>query len=128
MAYFDNFILEIIYLLYLSRSNSLELYEKSFDLYKEIIKSTNDDYEEERKTNLSAVAAQLVKEGSKRDVPNFDDKTYELVYNRACALVETKKFSEAEQKLRLSEKLCRETLEEDGMTEEDIENELAIIR
>lgn len=38
------------------------------------------------------------------------------------------KYQEAEKKLRTSEKLCREFLEEDGATEEDIEEEVAIIK
>lgn len=38
------------------------------------------------------------------------------------------KFSEAEKKLRASEKLCRETLEDDGATEDDIQDESAIIK
>lgn len=102
--------------------------EESFDLYKDIIKNTNDDYDEERKTNLSAVAAQLVSEGSSKAVPTFEENTYELAYNKACALVGQNQFNEAEKKLRVSEKLCRETLEEDGLPEEDITNELAIIK
>lgn len=112
----------------LSLKFRLEQYESSFDLYKDIIKNTNDDYDEERKTNLSAVAAQLVSEGSKKSLPNFEENTYELAYNKACALVGENQFTEAEKRLRISEKLCRETLEEDGMTEEDIANEIAIIK
>lgn len=51
------------------------------------------------------------------------------MYNNACALSGTGKFAEAEKRLKISEKMCREFLEEDeSMTEEDIENELAIIR
>lgn len=37
-------------------------------------------------------------------------------------------YQEAEKKIRASEKLCREFLEEDGATEEDIEEEVAIIK
>lgn len=35
---------------------------------------------------------------------------------------------EAEKKLRSAEKMCKEALEEDGVTEEEIEDELGIIR
>ena len=52
-----------------------------------------------------------------------------MVYNNACALSGTGNYTEAEKRLKLSEKMCREFLEEDeSMTEDDIENELAIIR
>lgn len=77
---------------------------------------------------MSAVVAHLVSEGTDRQLPNFEDSNYELVYNKACALLGEKNFFEAEKKLKLSEKLCREYLEEDGMSEEDINNEVAIIR
>ena len=42
----------------------LERYEDCYDLYKDIIKNTNDEYEDERTTNLSAVLANLSIEGS----------------------------------------------------------------
>lgn len=54
--------------------------------------------------------------------------TYELCYNSACGLSGKNNFVEAEKKFRNSEKLCREFLEEDGATEEDIQNEVALIR
>lgn len=56
------------------------------------------------------------------------EDTYELCYNSACALAGKSKFTESEKKLRLSEKICREMLEEDGSTEEEIQDELAIIK
>ncbi|CAG2065061.1 unnamed protein product, partial [Timema podura] len=37
----------------------LERYEECFDVYRDIIKNSNDDYEEERETNLSAVIANM---------------------------------------------------------------------
>ncbi|XP_055606621.1 signal recognition particle subunit SRP72-like [Uranotaenia lowii] len=106
----------------------LEKFEECFDMYKDIIKNTHDDYDDERTTNLSAVAANLSIEGSKKEVPALREDTYELTYNAACAVAGKQQFSEAEKKLRTSEKLCRDFLEEDGATEEDILDELAIIK
>lgn len=106
----------------------LENFEECFDLYKDIIKNTHDDYDDERTTNLSAVAANLCIDGTKKELPNLREDTYELTYNAACALAGKQQFSEAEKKLRTSEKLCREFLEDDGATEEDIMDELAIIK
>lgn len=106
----------------------LERFEECFDLYKDIIKTTSDDYEDERTTNLSAVVANLNIEGSKKELPALRENTYELSYNSACGLAGKQKFSEAEKKLKSSEKLCRDYLEEDGATEEDIQNELGIIK
>lgn len=56
------------------------------------------------------------------------ETTYELTYNSGCSLAGKEKFAEAEKKMRTSEKMCRDYLEEDGATEEDIQNELGIIK
>lgn len=106
----------------------LEQFEKCFDAYKDIVRNTSDDFEDERATNLSAVAANLAIEGSAKDVSDMREDTYELSYNSACALAGRAKYGEAEKKLRHSEKIAREFFEEDGASEEDIQDELAIIR
>ncbi|XP_053694261.1 signal recognition particle subunit SRP72 [Sabethes cyaneus] len=106
----------------------LERFEECFELYKDIIKNTHDDYDDERTTNLSAVVANLCVEGTEKDLPNLREDTYELTYNAGCALAGKQQFPDAEKKLRASEKLCREFLEEDGATEEDIMDEAAIIK
>lgn len=102
----------------------LEQFEECFDAYRDIIKNTDDDYEDERATNLGAVAAQLSIEGSAKEIPALREDTFELSYNSACSLVGRGQFVEAERKLRASEKLCRDSLDED----DDIEDETAIIR
>ncbi|OXU27091.1 hypothetical protein TSAR_008396 [Trichomalopsis sarcophagae] len=112
----------------------LERYEECFAVYRDIIKNSNDDYEDERETNLAAVLVHLALEGSKIEVPALREHTYELTYNAACQLIATttdgdkSNLVKAEKKLRTAEKLCRDSLEEDGMTEEEIEDELGIIR
>lgn len=57
-------------------------------------------------------------------MPNLRDDTYELSYNSACISLGKSQYPDAEKKLRASEKLCRETLDED----DDIEEEAAIIK
>lgn len=42
----------------------LERYEECFAVYRDIIKNSHDDYEEERETNLAAVLGNLAIEGS----------------------------------------------------------------
>lgn len=112
----------------------LERYEECFTIYRDIIKNSHDDYEEERETNLAAVLGNLVIEGSDLEVPLLHEHTYELTYNAACSLLAQRNrddrtvLIEAEKKLRAAEKLCKEGLEEDGASEEEIENELGIIR
>lgn len=56
------------------------------------------------------------------------DERYELCYNDAIRLIGEGKLAEAETQLRHAESLCRKSLEEDGATEEEIEDELALIR
>ena len=62
------------------------------------------------------------------------EDTYELTYNAACELVaqgisgDRVILAEAEKKLKTAERICREFLDEDGMTEEEIEEELGIIK
>jgi len=38
----------------------LEMYDESYEVYRDIIKNTSDDYEDERETNLSAVISNLI--------------------------------------------------------------------
>lgn len=102
----------------------LEKYEDSYGLYRDIIKKTNDDYDSERQANLNAVAANL--EGNTIIEP--EDTTYEILYNIAYQLIMNGKYNDAEKKLKQCEKLCRESLEDDGCTEEEMEQELAIIK
>lgn len=52
------------------------------------------------------------------------EETYELCYNSGCATLGKQLYAEAEKKLRTSEKICRESLDED----DDVENEVAIIK
>ncbi|ALC47189.1 Srp72 [Drosophila busckii] len=105
----------------------LEKYEECLEAYKDIIKNSSDEYEDERRTNLSAVAANLALDPNK-DVPDVPEDTYEQYFNSACIQSNRQKFVEAERKLRSSEKLCREFLEEEGASEEEIIEELDVIR
>lgn len=68
----------------------------------------------------------------KTEVPSLREVTYELVYNAACLLIaanseDKSNLVKAEKKLRTAEKMCRDSLEED-MTEEEIEDEIGIIK
>jgi len=56
------------------------------------------------------------------------DNSYELSYNEAIRLLGEGKIQEAEAQIRRAEALCRKTLEEDGANEDEIEDELALIR
>ncbi|NWH64458.1 SRP72 protein, partial [Geococcyx californianus] len=107
----------------------LERYDDCLAAYRDLIRNSQDEYEEERKTNLSAVvAAQSTWEKVTPEDLGLRESTYELCYNSACALIGQGKLNEAMKKLQKAEELCRQSLSEDSdVTEEDIEAELAII-
>ncbi|NWT78035.1 SRP72 protein, partial [Lanius ludovicianus] len=107
----------------------LERYDDCLAAYRDLIRNSQDEYEEERKTNLSAVvAAQSTWEKVVPEDLGLQEATYELCYNSACALIGQGKLNEAMKKLQKAEELCRQSLSEDSdVTEEDIEAELAII-
>ncbi|XP_048826472.1 signal recognition particle subunit SRP72 [Brienomyrus brachyistius] len=107
----------------------LERYSECQAVYRDLIRNSQDEYEEERKTNLSAVAAAL--STWEKAVPEdlgLSEITYELCYNSACTLIGQGRLPEAMKKLRKAEELCRVSLSEDSdVTEEDIDLELAVI-
>ncbi|XP_053885939.1 signal recognition particle subunit SRP72 isoform X2 [Malaclemys terrapin pileata] len=107
----------------------LERYDDCLAVYRDLIRNSQDDYEEERKTNLSAVvAAQSTWEKVEPEDLGLQEATYELCYNAACALIGQGRLNEAMKNLQKAEDLCRQSLSEDSdVTEEDIEAELAII-
>ncbi|KAL3290204.1 hypothetical protein HHI36_023563 [Cryptolaemus montrouzieri] len=104
----------------------LEKYDDASKLYQDILKNSDDDYEDERNTNLSATL--LYSKESSVNIDDLRENTYELCFNKACLLISRELYAEAEKKLRQCEKMCREILEEDEATEEEINIELALIR
>lgn len=114
----------------------LEKFEECFDIYKDLIKNSEDDFEEERETNLAAVVSNLHAEKCKdtSKFPKLREHTYELCYNSACIIINTPPLEGkmtlrvAYDKLKSAEELCKKTLEENDATEEEIESELAVIK
>ncbi|KAA0709764.1 Signal recognition particle subunit SRP72 [Triplophysa tibetana] len=107
----------------------LERYDECRAVYKDLIRNSQDDYEEERKTNLSAVlAAQSMWDNTAPEDLDLPESSYELCYNAGCCLIGQGQFSQALTQLQKAEELCRKSLAEDSdVMEEDIEAELAII-
>ncbi|XP_033829379.1 signal recognition particle subunit SRP72 [Periophthalmus magnuspinnatus] len=107
----------------------LERYDECKAVYTDLIRNSQDEYEEERKTNLAAVVAAMSQwEKAPVEDLGLPETTYELCYNAACSLIGQGLLTEAFNKLREAEELCRISLAEDSdVTEEDIESELAVI-
>ncbi|KAK8733404.1 hypothetical protein OTU49_006623 [Cherax quadricarinatus] len=108
----------------------LERYSECYDVYREIIRTTSDDYDVERETNLTAVAVNCALDGTKEeDNIELDDSSYELLYNGACHLLAAGRVNEALTKLQAAETSCRAYLTQDeATTEEEVNDEVAIIR
>uniref|UniRef100_A0A8D3C6Q8 Signal recognition particle subunit SRP72 n=1 Tax=Scophthalmus maximus TaxID=52904 RepID=A0A8D3C6Q8_SCOMX len=117
---------------FVSQLYRLERYSECKSVYTDLIRNSQDEYEEERKTNLAAVLAAMsqcfpVWTNVFEDL-GLPDSTYELCYNTACALIGQGQLTEAFNKLQQAEELCRVSLADDSdVTEEDIESELAVI-
>ncbi|XP_062054779.1 signal recognition particle subunit SRP72 [Lepus europaeus] len=107
----------------------LERYDECLTVYRDLVRNSQDDYDEERKTNLSAVVA--AQSNWEKVVPEnlgLQEGTHELCYNAACALIGQGHLNQAMKILQKAEDLCRHSFSEDSdVTEEDPEAELAII-
>merc|ERR1740128_794114 len=103
----------------------LELYDKCFTVYRDIIKTSDDKYETERKTNFSAVTAQL---GDKHKMLVDEADTFEQRYNAGCNYAMVGDYEKAEKVLVKAEKDARSFLEEDEAGEDEILEETGIIR
>lgn len=57
-----------------------------------------------------------------------DSPSYEQLFNYGCCLVTQGKFKEAKEQFIKSEQACIETLREDGMADEEIEDEISAIK
>ncbi|KAM3961897.1 signal recognition particle 72 [Aphomia sociella] len=106
----------------------LEQYQDCYNLYREVVKNTTDDYEDERKANMAAVVANLAALNPSSDLPQFDGNTYEQTYNMGSTLAMRGKYNEALPVLKKAEQACSESVIDDGGTEEEAKEEAAIIR
>ncbi|KAL8611218.1 hypothetical protein ACOMHN_013649 [Nucella lapillus] len=104
----------------------MEDYEECYDLYKDLLKNTEDDFDAERQTNMAAVVASLQMWGV-RDVEDagLEEDSYEVCYNNACYQIGRGKLEAAQTKLKKAEDFLRSDTD---LTEEELEEELAIIR
>ena len=123
-------------------------FDKCYSGYVDLIKNSSDQYEDERYVNLIAALAGLFSEkqdSSKSDLLDLKETSFEIVYNKACILIANGLYEEAIRKLNEAEGNTKskrfkysynfcflvlgfKSLEEEGATEEEIENELAIIK
>ncbi|KAK0407314.1 hypothetical protein QR680_019132 [Steinernema hermaphroditum] len=101
-------------------------FEEAYNLLLDVIKNSSDEYEAERTANLLAIAARLESHGQHKDV-NAPCSTYEQYYNQSCCLIERQQYAEALDLLEKAEAMSREVLNEDGLNDDEIEEEIAVI-
>uniref|UniRef100_A0A8D2C6U9 Signal recognition particle subunit SRP72 n=1 Tax=Sus scrofa TaxID=9823 RepID=A0A8D2C6U9_PIG len=93
----------------------LERYDECLAVYRDLVRNSQDDYDEERKTNLSAVVA--AQSNWEKVVPEnlgLQEGTHELCYNTACALIGQGQLNQAMKILQKAEDLCRRSFSEDS--------------
>uniref|UniRef100_A0A8P4KQ58 Signal recognition particle subunit SRP72 n=1 Tax=Dicentrarchus labrax TaxID=13489 RepID=A0A8P4KQ58_DICLA len=122
-------VYSILNYLFIVQLYRLERYDDCKSVYTDLIRNSQDEYEEERKTNLAAVVASMSQwEDAPLEDLGLPESTYELCYNAACALIGQGQLTDAYNKLQQAEELCRVSLADDSdVTEEDIDSELAVI-
>ncbi|CAD5115916.1 DgyrCDS4849 [Dimorphilus gyrociliatus] len=103
----------------------LEMFNDSYKIYKDLVKNSQDEFEAERLTNLTAAIAACQFSGQDHPISDFDGGTYETVFNQACHLAACEKYEDAIEKLKEAEELCQQAFEDDP---DEIENEVAAIR
>ncbi|KAJ7392451.1 Signal recognition particle core component [Desmophyllum pertusum] len=108
----------------------LEEYRTCLDLYKDLIKNSQDEYGDERETNLAAVISAASQWGGlNMEDPGLREDTYELCYNSACLSLGQNDIETAQEKLKKAEELCQTSLQDDpDIAEEEIESEMGVVR
>ncbi|KAL0840689.1 hypothetical protein ABMA28_015882 [Loxostege sticticalis] len=106
----------------------LEQYQECYNLYRDVVKNSTDEYEDERKANMAAVVANLAAINPSSELPQFEETTYELSYNTGSTLAMRGKYGDALPVLRRAEAACAESVIDDGGTEEEAKEEAGIIR
>ena len=82
----------------------LERYQESYKIYLNLIKNSEDDYEDEREANLGAVVARLtINDETFKSKIDLNETTFEQCYNKACILLGQRLYEEALEKLNLAE-------------------------
>ncbi|VDM57345.1 unnamed protein product [Angiostrongylus costaricensis] len=101
----------------------LDRFQEALEIFRDLFRNHSDDYDDERKANYLAVVAQLEAMGMKQ----VGFTLRHQLYNSACQLIEAGNYELALKNLDKSIALCRETLSEEGLDEEEVEDELAVL-
>ncbi|KAL1241773.1 Signal recognition particle subunit [Trichinella spiralis] len=107
----------------------LEKPEESYKLYKEVLRNSSDGYDDERMANINAVISELQYQNPSKPLElEINPDSYEHVYNESCRLIALNEYEKAKEQLIVAENLCRSSLTEQDYTEDEIDEEISIIR
>jgi signal recognition particle subunit SRP72 len=109
---------------------ALEDYNKCVALYEQLVNNSKEPSPELKTNYLAALSLANATDKSLSYISKHQeavDKTFEFAYNAACSYIAVGDLGTAEKELRLSEKLCRETFSGEDFTEEDLNNEIAVV-
>ena len=111
----------------------LELHEEARSIYLDMVKNFADDYGNERESNLAAVLSfcDLSADHHHHRHPELEglrSETMEQCFNLACCQLAMGRIKRAQELLRASEDICRESMTQEECTEEEIEREIAVVR
>ncbi|KAI8911311.1 hypothetical protein DFJ77DRAFT_469585 [Powellomyces hirtus] len=107
-----------------------ENFAECFEIYQELKQGAGEEELRELHANILAVEAaaatvQTVLPDQMETEQPID--SYEIMYNTACLHLAKGELERAAQLLKAATRSCREALEEDNYTEEEIEHELGIV-
>uniref|UniRef100_A0AC35UGR8 Signal recognition particle subunit SRP72 n=1 Tax=Rhabditophanes sp. KR3021 TaxID=114890 RepID=A0AC35UGR8_9BILA len=106
----------------------VERYEEAAKLYEHVLRNFSGDSDTDRYTNYAACLTMWRNQSADAKYKNPASETYEQVFNYSCFLIEDGKYVEALKQLEKAKEMCIQFLRSEEYTEQEIEEELAIIR
>uniref|UniRef100_A0A2P2HYF5 Signal recognition particle subunit SRP72 n=1 Tax=Hirondellea gigas TaxID=1518452 RepID=A0A2P2HYF5_9CRUS len=106
----------------------LEQHSECYTVYRELLRTTADDMDMERTTNMAAVQVHRVELGQCPVPSERPTASYEQWYNSGCAAAAAGEAQQALHRLSEAMKQCEALLQEEGASDEELQQEQAIIR
>ncbi|KAL1916119.1 uncharacterized protein VTP21DRAFT_6123 [Calcarisporiella thermophila] len=108
-----------------------EDYQGCLRLYEQLLRDAQDEHERsDILTNMEAARAALLLSGGQLEqesIVNNKQSTYELLFNSAAVHLSQGDLAGAAKLLEKSTQLCKKTLSEQKLTQEEIDQEMAVI-
>lgn len=105
----------------------LERFGEARSTYATMVKEVSDDFSNEREANYAAALSLTPKAVGEVHLKSLHAENMEQSFNLACCYLAQGRGKEAEEMLHKAEELCRESLQEEDCTEEEIESELSAV-